>query len=131
MDKLRYMKTPWTNFKEFLRPSRYLYQPKFEDRYLQNPPKFKHDWNQMAHMHDLRVWTLAYAPTRWMSHTRLQEIHHLNQEMWYQVSKAYWTRFFIAVPLFFIMTRWTNHIRKRTYNNDSHDANFREVTAHM
>jgi hypothetical protein len=26
--------------------------------------EFKHSWANMAHMHDLRVWTLAYAPGR-------------------------------------------------------------------
>jgi len=37
----------------------------------------------MAHMHDLRVWTIAYAPSKSNNLQRMQEIHRLNNEMWY------------------------------------------------
>jgi hypothetical protein len=61
-DKLNYMKPLGQRFKEFLRPSKNLYQPKFEDKVLQHGASFSHSWMNMSHMHDLRVWTLTYAP---------------------------------------------------------------------
>ena len=56
------MKGSTQKLTEFLRPQRYLKQPEFEDKLLKAGPKFQHSWAQMAHMHDLRVWTLTYAP---------------------------------------------------------------------
>ena len=57
---------------------------KFEDLHLkQKSVRFEHTWALMAHMHDLRVWTIAYAPSRQNNLQRLQEIHRLNNEMWY------------------------------------------------
>ena len=56
-------------------------------------------------MHDLRVWTIAYAPSRLNNMQRIQEIHHLNQEMWYQVSNATWKRIFVMIGLWFFVTR--------------------------
>ncbi len=57
---------------------------KFEDLHLnQKSVPFKHTWALMAHMHDLRVWTIAYAPSTKNNLQRLQEIHRLNNEMWY------------------------------------------------
>ena len=40
----------------------------------------------MAHMHDLRVWTICYAPNKTSNLQRMNEIHRLNNEMWYNVS---------------------------------------------
>ena len=62
-DKLSYMKSGTQRFREVIRPSKYWSQPKFEDKLLKHGPEFKHSWANMAHMHDLRVWTLCYAPT--------------------------------------------------------------------
>ena len=108
--KLAYMKTSTQNFKEFLRPSKYLYQPTFEDKFLANgPPKFAHTWAQMAHMHDMRLWTIAYAPGKKQNIQRLQEIHLLNNEMWYQVYRAHWTRVLWGIPLWFLVTRIFKH----------------------
>ena len=45
MDKLRYMKKPTQRFNEFIRPNKYLSQPKFEDKLLKaGPPQFKMTW---------------------------------------------------------------------------------------
>jgi len=125
------MKNPFRNFMEALRPSKYMYQPKFVDRHIQGGVQFKHSWNQLCHMHDLRMWTIAYAPGSWQAHKRMQELYLINQETWYQVWKAHWIRVFIAVPLFFIVFRLSNLVKSKVYNQDSHDANFREVTAHL
>ena len=71
----------------------------------------------MAHMHDLRVWCLTYAPGKKNDIRRLQEIHLLNQEMWYQVSNAMWKRICIGVALWFFVTRIANKRFMKKYNN--------------
>jgi hypothetical protein len=133
MDKLSYMKTASQRAREFVRPSKNLYQPKFEDKLIKTNGgvQFKHTWAQMAHMHDLRVWTITYAPGRKNSIQRLQEIHLLNQEMWYNVNNAMYKRLLIAIPLWFFVTRFAKDRYMKKNNTDSHDANFRDVTAHM
>ncbi len=84
MDKLNYMKTMPQRLSELARPTRAINKmPTFEDQLIKNGPEFKHSWMNMAHMHDLRVWTLTYAPGRKNNIRRLSEIHLLNQEMWY------------------------------------------------
>lgn len=62
MDKLNYMKTSAQVAKQYLRPSKYLYQPKYEDKILKHGATFTQNWAMMAHMHDLRCWTITYAP---------------------------------------------------------------------
>ena len=64
MDKLSYMRTASQNLRSWLRPSRHYLQPRFEDKYIKEGVQFKHSWGQLAHMHDLRVWTLAYSKGR-------------------------------------------------------------------
>ena len=85
MDKLNFLKSNRQAFRDWCRISRSYRQPEYKDKYLQNGRKipFKHDFNTLAHMHDLRLWTIAYAPQRHNNLQRLQEIHHLNQEMWF------------------------------------------------
>jgi hypothetical protein len=56
-------------------------------------------------MHDLRVWTLAYAPSRINNLQRLQEIHQLNNEMWYLVSSALWKRILVLFVFWFLTTK--------------------------
>ena len=65
MDKLNYMKTGGQRFRELIKPSRALNKmPTFEDKMVRNGVEFKHSWANMAHMHDLRVWTLTYSPMK-------------------------------------------------------------------
>ena len=133
MDKLSYLKSSKQNIRDFVRLPRSYRQPAFVDRFLKRGQKipFRHDWSIMAHMHDLRVWTIAYAPSRLNNLQRLQEIHLLNQEMWYQVSSAMWKRILIMMGLWVFVTR----IAKKRYMNqgnfDTHDASFRETPAHL
>ena len=82
-------------------------------------------------MHDLRVWTITYAPGTKNNIQRLQEIHLLNQEMWYGVYRALWIRVLIAIPLWIYLTRIAKEKYMKKNNVDSHDASFRDVTAHM
>jgi hypothetical protein len=55
----------------------------------------------------------------------------LNQEMWYNVYRAYWTRLLIGIPLYIFINRIAKDKFIKKNQNDSHDANFRDVTAHM
>ena len=82
-------------------------------------------------MHDLRVWTLAYSKGKRNHFRRMQEIHLLNQEMWYMVFNALWKRMLIAIPLWLFVTRIAKDRFMKKNNVDSHDACFRDTTAHM
>lgn len=119
------------SLQQFLRPKNYLYQPKFEDKYIKHGIDFKHSWAQMSHMHDLRQWTITYAPTNKTNIQRMNECHALNQEMWYMVYRAVWTRFLWGIPLWFFIKKFRRDKMLKKYNYDSHDANYRDVTAHM
>ena len=133
MDKLSYLKSTKQNIRDYLRLSRSYRQATYEDRFLKRGEKvpFKHSWALMAHMHDLRVWTVAYAPSRINNLQRLQEIHLLNQEMWYQVSNAMWKRILIMFGLWIFVTRVAKNKYVNQGNFDTHDASFRETPAHM
>ncbi len=85
----------------------------------------------MAHMHDLRLWTITYAPGNKNNIQRLQEVHLLNQEMWYNVYRSLWTRVLWSIPLFLIVTRVGKKKFIKKTNYDSHETNYRDVTAHM
>ena len=88
MDKLSLFKGSRQRFRDLITYSNSTREHRFEDKFLRKEMKdveFKHSWANMAHMHDLRVWTLAYAPGK-NNLQRMQEIHRLNNEMWYQVS---------------------------------------------
>lgn len=115
MDKLAFLKNQKLAIRDTLRISKNYRQVAYKDRFLQPGEKvaFKHNWNILAHMHDLRVWTIAYAPSRLNNLQRLQEIHHLNNEMWYQVSSAMWKRVLIMIILWIIVTR----VSKNKYMN--------------
>lgn len=134
MDKLNYMKSGAQRLRELARPTRAINKmPNFEDQLLKNGPEFKHSWANMAHMHDLRVWTLTYAPGKKNNIRRLQEIHLLNQECWYNISNAMWKRILVSVGLWMFVTRIARNkfINSKKNNVDSHDAHWRDTAAHM
>lgn len=111
MNKLDYLKTRKQSFRDLCRLSRNYRQSEYNDKFLEKGDKvpFRHDWSLLAHMHDLRVWTLAYAPQRFNNLQRMQEIHMLNNEMWYGVSNAMWKRILIMIGLWFFVTRVAKH----------------------
>ena len=108
MDKLQFLKSKRIALRDTMRLSNSYRQTAYKDKFLQPGEKvpFRHDWKIMAHMHDLRVWTLAYAPSRHNNLQRLQEIHLLNQEMWYQISSAMWKRVLIMIALWLFINRF-------------------------
>ena len=98
--------------RDFLTMSNSYRQHEFKDKIIESEiPKFKHSWTMMAHMHDLRVWTLAYAPSTKNNLQRLQEIHRLNAEMWYGVSQSIYKRIFVLIAFYFFV----NKIAKERY----------------
>jgi hypothetical protein len=115
MDKLAYLKSSKQAFRDTLRISRNYRQANYVDKFLKPGEKapFRHDWKILAHMHDLRVWTLTYAPSRLNNLQRLQEIHLLNNEMWYMVSSAIWKRILVMIALWIFVTR----VAKKRYMN--------------
>lgn len=65
MDKLNVFKNKRQQFTDLVKYSNSTRQHQFKDQYLRPENKnieFKQTWANMAHMHDLRVWTLAYGP---------------------------------------------------------------------
>ena len=65
MNKLDFLKTRKQQFRDLCRVSRSYRQPGYIDQFLKDGEKvpFKHSWSMLAHMHDLRLWTIAYAPS--------------------------------------------------------------------
>lgn len=108
MDKLAIFKTKKNALRDYYRLSRSYRQAEFEDAFLKKGEKvpFKHSWSLLAHMHDLRVWTLCYAPSQHNNLQRMQEIHMLNNEMWYMVNRSLWKRLIVMVILYFYVTRF-------------------------
>ena len=111
MDKLNIFKTKKQSIRDFYRLARSYRQAEFNDKFLEPGQKvpFKHSWGLLTHMHDLRVWTLAYAPTRVNNLKRMQEIHMLNNEMWYMVNRAMWKRLMVLIVLWFYVNRVAKH----------------------
>ena len=106
MNKLSIFKSRMQNFRDLAKFSNNTKQAPFQDRFLEEKQlPFKHTWSMMAHMHDLRVWTIAYGAGNKNNLQRLQEIHRLNNEMWYNVSESIWRRVLIMIALWFFVTK--------------------------
>jgi hypothetical protein len=107
MDKLAYLKPARLNWRNWLKASNSHRQHVYEDKFLTDNRKlpFAHQWSLMGHMHDLRVWTIAYAPSNRNNLRRMQEIHRLNAEMWYNVSEAIWRRIFVMIAFWFLVVK--------------------------
>ena len=134
MNKLSFMKTRQAKALESVRYVTNIKPAGFVDRYSDReqkglPVQFKHSWAMIAHMNDLRMWTLAYAPTQKNGLQRMQEMHRLNNEAIYLVQDALWKRIIVGVFLWFLVNKIA---KKRFLNNgakDSHDGSFRDTTA--
>jgi hypothetical protein len=51
--------------------------------------------------------------------------------MWYQVANSMWKRIFVAIGLWFFVTRIAKTRYMKKNNVDSHDAHWRDTAAHM
>ena len=133
MDKLAIFKGRGERLAHLIRPTNNARQHAFKDR-LADPRmknvEFKHSWATMAHMHDLRVWTIAYAPGKRNNLQRLQEIHRLNNEMWYQVSQALYKRIFAMIFLWFFFTKIAKQRFMTVQAKDSHETSMADHPAY-
>eukprot|EP00997_Jenningsia_sp_PLL12_P010194 NODE_7369_length_459_cov_50.521951_g6536_i0.p1 GENE.NODE_7369_length_459_cov_50.521951_g6536_i0~~NODE_7369_length_459_cov_50.521951_g6536_i0.p1 ORF type:complete len:133 (+),score=36.54 NODE_7369_length_459_cov_50.521951_g6536_i0:35-433(+) len=130
MDKLSYMKSSWSRLRDW----NYLPRSRRHATYQEQPafvkPDFSHSWYNLAKMHDLRLWTLGFAPSTRFDMARLAEIHHLNKEMWATYSQALWRRFVLGCILFILITRFfKKQLLNQNPNYDSHDPNWRQAPA--
>ena len=132
MDKLNYMKSWTTRFRDYGRIQRSYRQAEFKDAYLNNPKglKFKNDFNLLAHMHDLRMWTLAYGPSTMNNLQRMQETHMIGNEVWYQIHQALWRRVLLWIVGYFLVTKVFKNKFKQG-NQDYVDTQYRDSTATM
>ena len=131
--KLGYFKTFPQRFRDYTKYSNNLRPAEYNDHWL-NPglkTPFSQNWAMLKHMHDLRVWTIAFAPSTKNNLQRLQEIHRINTEMWYYVSDAMWKRIIAGIFLYFFITKVAKHKFMNNGAKDSHDASWRDVSAHM
>ena len=120
MNKLSYLRSPGVNLRYYLKAQPHARQHQYEDAFLRNGKTglpFTHSWALMGHMHDLRVWTLAYAPSNKGNLQRMQEIHRLNNEMWWNVANAVWKRVFAGIFLWFFLTKIMKHRYMKANNN--------------
>ena len=51
--------------------------------------------------------------------------------MWYMFSEALWKRLLIGTALFFLTTKIFKHKFANRGKKDSHDASYRDTTAHL
>ena len=134
MNKLAYLKSGRQNLRESITYKNNIGMSAFKDRHVEaeklgKAVPFKHDWNLLCHMHDLRLWTIAYAPSKQDNMQRMQELHRINNEALYRISNALYKRIFAGIFLFFFINKFA---KKRYLNNgakDSHDVSFRDNTA--
>ena len=116
MDKLSFLKPGLrVRARNYLKYSNNTRQHEYKDTFLSPGSKlpFAHSWALMGHMHDLRLWTLAYAPSDKNNLQRLQELHRLNCEMWYNYGQSLYKRIIVGVFLYFFVTK----IARRKYMN--------------
>mmetsp|Transcript_17480 Transcript_17480/g.22136 ORF Transcript_17480/g.22136 Transcript_17480/m.22136 type:complete len:139 (-) Transcript_17480:141-557(-) len=135
-NKLSYMKSTRQNLREAISYQNNISMQQFEDRHRSMekkglPLKFKNNWAMLCHMQDLRLWTIAYAPSKQNNLQRLQELHRINNEALYQINNALYKRIIAGIFLWFLVNKMA---KQRFLNNgakDSHEVSFRDTTAHM
>ena len=134
MNKLSYMKPARQNLRESVSYANNIGMSEFQDKHKAMEAKglripFKNNWAMLCHMHDLRLWTIAYAPSRTNNLQRMQEVHRINNEAIYMTSNALYKRILLGVFLWFFI----NKVAKGKYLNngakDSHEISFRDNTA--
>ena len=135
-NKLAYMKSTRQNLREAVSYRNNISMNRFTDRHRDIEKKgiavpFKNSWALLAHMQDLRLWTITYAPSKMNNLQRMQELHRINNEALYMISNSMYKRIIFGVLLWFFINKMA---KKRLLNNgakDSHDVSFRDTTAHM
>lgn len=78
----------WGRLRQGLRPRSHTGPVKFEDRYLKEGWTLARGSNMLSHMRQMRAWVVAHAPKNSKDLQRIQEVHVLNQEIWYSVYRS-------------------------------------------
>ena len=134
MNKLSYMKPARQNLRESVSYANNIGMTQYEDKHKQLEQKglripFKHNWAMLCHMHDLRLWTIAYAPSKQNNLQRMQEIHRINNEAIYMTSTALYKRIILGVFLWFVVNKMAKGKFLNNGAKDSHEVSFRDNTA--
>ena len=135
-NKLAFMKSARQNFVDKASYMGNMGQARYVDEYKDDEKKgiripFKHSWDMLTHMHHLRLWTIAYAPSRTGNLQRLQELHRINNEANYLISNSLYKRILIGIFLFMFINKIGKHRFLNNGSKDSHDTYWRDVTAHL
>ena len=133
MNKLAYLKSARQRFNNSVSYSQNTRMATYQDRFLDPARKvpFKHSWGMLAHMYDLRMWVLTYAPPSPDQVQKMQELHRINSEMWYLYSDALWKRIIAGVGLYFLTTKIFKHRFANRGKKDSHDVSYRDTVGHL
>ena len=107
-----------------------------KDKYVELEKKgqavpFKHSWAMLSHMHDLRLWTIAYSPSKINNLQRLQELHRINNEALYLIQSSLWKRIILGFFLFMLVNKPLKNKYMNNGSKDSHEVSFRDNTAHL
>ena len=134
MNKLAYLKSTRQNLRDSVTYAQNIRQSEFVDKRRSmeeagKPVEFKHSFGLLCHMHDLRLWTITYAPSNKNNLQRLQELHRINNEALYLIQNSMWKRVMIGVFLWFFVNKLAKSKYVRHGAKDTHDASFRDVTA--
>lgn len=116
-----------TQARNFLRPANNYKQAAFKSVFKAS--EFKITNNMLTHMNDLRVWVIAYAPSSANVLERMQEIHHINNEMNYRIYRRAW-KALVVLPFVWILV---NKVYKKKFldygNQDTAEMSWRNVQA--
>ena len=70
-----------------MRPKSHIVPSQFEDSFLTSGNYYRRDPDTLSHMRMLRTWVVANAPKNKLDMRRIQEVHVLNNEIYYQMYK--------------------------------------------
>lgn len=73
--------------KRWMRPKSHIVPSQFEDSFLTSGNYYRRDPDTLSHMRMLRTWVVANAPKNKLDMRRIQEVHVLNNEIYYQMYK--------------------------------------------
>ena len=134
MNKVSHLRTARQNLSYNSKFVNNIGQSSFVDKHRQTEEAglripFKIKWSTLCHMHDLRLWTITYAPSTQNNLQRMQEMHRINNEALYMISNSLYKRIIAGAFLFLFIKKFA---KQRYLNNgakDSHDISWRDSTA--
>ena len=114
--------------KNFFKLSQYKKQPVYKDTEFE-AQKFKIDEPLLTKMLDLRMWQLTYAPSATDGLRRIQEVHHLNNEILYTQYKQGWKRLVILPVILFFLFKFGKGRYLQHGEQDNMEMSWRDIQA--